>query len=247
LTLTSDPIQLVRDLNPVPKGSLRELAAERADELLTRLHAGVVSAPSIRRDHRWPRYLAVAVTAAVAVAVSVLATQSGTTHQVSPPSTTALPAGPPPMGPAPAGTPVASAAQADALLSFNVVLPSDATPQYMNVYKWDGRQQLQGYYDTASNGLYSVTEEPTTWSVTDLQQRANDWSTGSAQIVMVDGVHVLVGFDRITPGGETDVAWIRGNGASPVITWLVGPWIEGKSFTSQQALSVAADIIGQGG
>jgi hypothetical protein len=244
MTLTSDPIRLVRDLNPVPTSSLRELAAERADELLTRLQTGAVSPPSIRPDHRRRRYLAVAAVAvAVAATVSVVfATQSGTPQQVFPPATSA-PSGTPP----PAGTPVANAAQADALLSFNVVLPSDATPKYMNVYKWDGRQQLEAYYDTASNGLYSLTEEPTSWTVTDLQQKANGWSTGSAEMVMVDGVHVLVGFDRLTPGGETDVAWIRGDGASPVITWLVGPWIEGQSFTNQQALAVAADIIGQGG
>jgi hypothetical protein len=231
MTLTSDPIRVVRDLNPVPTGSVRELAAERADELLTRLRVGEVSTPSIRREHGRRRYLAVAVVAvAVAAAASVLTTQSGTPQQ-----------------PPPAGTPVASAAQADALLSFNVVLPSDASPQYMNVYRWDGRELLAAEYDSASDGLYDLSEEPTTWTVTDLQQWANDWSTGSAQIVMVKGVHVLVGFDKVTPGGETDVAWIRGDGASPVITWLTGPWIEGQSFTNQQALSVAADIIGQGG
>src|SRR5579871_6094621 len=236
-------MQVVRDLNPVPTGSLRELAAERADELLTRLHVGTVSPPSIHPDRRRRRYLAVAVAAMIlAAAVSVLATKSSTPQQVFPPATSA-----PFGGPAPAGTPVANAAQADALLSFNVVLPSDVTPQYMNVYKWDGRELLQAYYDTASNGLYDLSEEPMTWSVSDLQQRADDWSTGSAQIVTVHGVHVLVGFDNVTPGGETDVAWIRGDGASPVVTWLTGPWVEGQSFTTRQALSVAADIIGQGG
>jgi hypothetical protein len=224
MTLTPDPIRVVRDLNPVPTGSLRELAAERADELLTRLHAGAVSPPSIRLDPRRRRYLAIAVAAMiVAAAVSVLAMKS-------PPTST------PSGGPGPVGTPVASAAQADALLSFNVVLPSDASPQYMDVYRWDGRELLQATYDSASDGLYQLTEEPTSWTVTDLQQRANDWSTGSAQIVTVDGVHVLVGFDKVTPGGETDVAWIRGDGASPVITWLTGPWIEGNpSPTSRRS------------
>lgn len=244
MTLSSDPIELVRDLNPVPTGSLQELAAQHKDELLAKLRAGEIaprSIPPLRR-RRYVHVAVVAVAAAVAAGAYALAMQTGTPQQVSPPGATA-----PPGRPAPAGTPVANAAQADALLSFDVVLPSNVTPKYMNVYKWGGRQLLQGYYDTPSDGLYSVSEEPTTWTVTDLERRAADWSSGSAQIVMVDGVHVLVGFDRRTPGGETDVAWIRGDGASPVITWLVGPWIQGQSFTKQQALSVAADIIGQGG
>jgi hypothetical protein len=245
MMLSSDPIELVRDLNPVPTGSLQELAAERRDELLAKLRAGEIaprSIPPLRR-RRSVAVAVVAVVSAVAAGAYALATQTGSAPQVLPPA----PAAPRSGRPAPAGTPVANAAQADALLSFDVVLPSNVTPKYMNVYKWDGRQLLQGYYDTPSDGLYSVSEEPTTWTVTDLERRAAGWNTGSAQIVMVDGVHVLVGFDRRTPGGETDVAWIRGDGASPVITWLVGPWIEGRPFTRQQALAVAADIIGQGG
>ena len=244
MTTVSDAIDLVRQANPFPPGSLRELAAARTDELLTRLRAGEIPARQIRpMSHR--KRLATAAVAALAAAAAgayLLATQAGG-QQVSPPASTVIPSQTPP----PPGTPVASASEADALLSFDVVLPSDATPENMNVYKWDGRQQLQADYNTPTNGLYTLTEEPTSWTVADLERMANDWNTGSAEIVMVGGVHVLVGFDSRTPGGETDIAWIRGDGDSPVITWLVGPWVEGQSFSKQQALSVAADLIGQGG
>lgn len=239
---TSDPIELLRDLNPVSTSSLGALAAERADELLAKLRAGEIASQSVP-PHRRRRYLlptAVALAAAaVATGAYALVTRTATPQQSSPPASTE-----PPGTPAPVGRPVANAAQADALLSFNVVLPSNATAEYMNVYKWDGRQQLQGYYDTSPDGLYSLTEEPTQLSVGDLRQLAKEWKS---KVVVVDGVHVLVREFSTPAPKETFVEWIRGDGATPVLTQLDGPWIEGQPFTEQQALSVAANIIGQGG
>jgi hypothetical protein len=249
MTLTSDPIEVVRDRNPIPAGSLRGLADQRADELIARLRAGEIAAHPIRLDRRRGRYLAVTaiavVAAAAAAAAYVLGTQTGTQRQVAPPALTA-----PSGGPAPAGTPVANAAQADALLPFDVVLPTDATPAYMNVYTFqDGRRQLEAYFDTPSAGVYGLEEEPTDQTVGDLQTLAKTWKAGSAQIVVVGGVHVLVlnTSAQSSSPQETDVGWIRGDGAGAVITWLQGPWIAGQPFTEHQALSVASDIIGQGG
>ena len=162
-----------------------------------------------------------------------------------PSSTTTIPS-----QPAPGGTPVANAAQADALLPFHVVLPSDTTPAYMNVYKLGvGRQLLQAYFDTPAHGPYSLTEKPSDWTVADLRQMAKRWTAGPAKIVVVDGVHVLVEANdlRASVGREIAVSWIRGDGTSPVLTVLDGPWITGHVFTEQQALSIAADIIGHGG
>jgi hypothetical protein len=243
MTMTSDPIDLIRHANPFPRGSLRELSPERTDELLAQLRAGAVPARRVGAMSRRKRHLAIAValTAAAAAGAYLLASHSGRS-----------PASGGKQG-APVGTPVANASQADALLPFDVVLPSDMKPltpeEDMEVHKYDdGRQALQANLYNTPNGTYSLQEqqEPTSWTLADLEKlRPPAWSAQSA-MVMVDGVHVLVSVDR---AGQTTAGWIRGDGPSPVTTWLAGPWDTdpGQSFTKQQALSVAADIISQGG
>jgi len=248
MNMTSDPIDLVRHADPYPPGSLRELSAERTDELLTRLRAGAVPARRIHPLSRRKRHLAIAaaaVLAAGAVAGAFLATYSGRPH-VSPPTSGGL------KGPT-VGTPVANAAQADALLPFDVVLPSSMKPlapeEDMEVYKYDdGRQALQAYFYNTPNGTYSLQEEqePTSWTIADLEKLRPPAGFAQSAMVMVGGVHVLVWVDR---AGQVTAVWIRGDGASPVTTTLAGPWDTdaGQSFSKQQALGVAADIIGQGG
>lgn len=242
---TVDPIDVLRDLNPVPTGSLRELAAARAEHLLPKLRADEIAAPPIR-PYRRRRYVAAttvsaAALAAASVGVYLLATQAGTS-QVSPPASTVSPRG----GPLSSPTPVTNAAAADAFLPFQVVLPSNVKPTSLGVYQQ--AHQLVASYDTPGDGAYELAENPTNETVADLQKLAKTWKVGRAEIVVVDGVHVLVQAESVkSVGRNVTVSWIRGDGTTSVLTWLQGPWIGGRTFTEQQALSVAANMIGQGG
>jgi hypothetical protein len=66
---------------------------------------------------------------------------------------------------------------------------------------------------------------------------------------VVDGVEVLL---QGSSDGSLTASWIRQAGGSPILTWIQGPetakggQVSG-TFTKQQALAVAADIIRQGG
>lgn len=72
MTTAFDPTKILALANPVEPGSLREVAAGRADGLLSALHANQVAAPNLRASHPPTRMIgtaAVAAAAAVVVAV----------------------------------------------------------------------------------------------------------------------------------------------------------------------------------
>src|SRR5947209_7043161 len=80
MNATLDPIDFVCRLNPVPAGSLRDLAAERADELLARLQASELANRSVsapRRQHAYYLAVAAAVLTAVGAAGYAVGTRSG--------------------------------------------------------------------------------------------------------------------------------------------------------------------------
>jgi len=70
MTADSDPIKLLQLVNPVPAGSLREVAAERTEDLLVRLHASQVAAPTLAAPRRRWRPLPVAIAVAGALALT---------------------------------------------------------------------------------------------------------------------------------------------------------------------------------
>jgi hypothetical protein len=72
MTTASDPIKILARANPVEPGSLRKVAAERADGLLSALRANQVAAPSLRSSHP-PRRMIGAAAVAIAAAVVVVA------------------------------------------------------------------------------------------------------------------------------------------------------------------------------
>ncbi len=145
-------------------------------------------------------------------------------------------------------TPVADAAAADALLPFKVVLPSDTTPTSLGVLEQG--HQLDAYFDTPASGPYILVEGPSTETVAMLRETAKRWTVGPIhEIDVVDGVDVLL---QGWSDGSLVASWIRLDGGSKILTWVKGPetaergQVEG-TFTKQQALAVAADIIAQGG
>jgi hypothetical protein len=80
MTALSDPITLLQLANPVPPGSLREVAAEGAEDLLARLRADEVAAPTISMPHRGQiarRSLQIAVAVVIALAIASVATPLG--------------------------------------------------------------------------------------------------------------------------------------------------------------------------
>jgi hypothetical protein len=151
-------------------------------------------------------------------------------------------------GPVRPPTPVADAAAANALLPFTVVLPTDAAPTSMGVY--EESHQLAAYFDTPASGPYNLVEGPTTETVAMLRETAKRWRVGPIrEIDVVDGVDVLL---QGWSDGSLVASWIRLDGGSKILTWVRGPetaergQVEG-TFTKQQALAVADDIIAQGG
>ncbi len=147
-----------------------------------------------------------------------------------------------------AGTPVANAAAADALLPFNVVLPSNATPTSLTVSV--DPQALLGQFDTTPDGSYVLDEQQSNLTVGDLQRLDQHWHPDATHsVVVINGVHVLIQEWR---DGSAEAQWFRGDGADQVLSWVEGPDTEqgqasGQTFSKQQALSVASDIINQGG
>lgn len=195
---------------------------------------------------------AIGVIVAAAVSAYVWATPARSPQpRTSGPAST-IPNGPGVYGPVKPPTPVPDAAAADALLPFQVVLPSSEKPTSLGVYASQGVPQLSGYFDTPSTGPYVLVEQPVgNETVALLEQTAKQWRAGPIhRIVLVGGVHVLL---QGSSDGSLTASWIRGDGAAPVFTWIQGPedathgQLMAQTFTEQQALSVAANIIDQGG
>jgi len=202
----------------------------------------------------WPRITSSRRTAYLVIATLLAAGGAGAYAFLSQLSTTTATS-----RPLSGGTTVTTAAQADAVLPFSVVLPSNVTPVDMTAFPQsaaiaDG-PELIAHFNTPAYGLFDLTEHPTDWTVARLQEFATQWKGGPTHVQIVDGVHVVFGSGPAPSGaapagsaGEENFAiWIRGDGTSPVLTTIDGPWIEGQPFTPQQALAVAADIINQGG
>ena len=203
-----------------------------------------------------PRRMALALAACVAVAAPAVAFSGLLGSSVAPRSPVPTTPSSRPLG---GGTTVTTAAEADAVLPFSVVLPSNATPVNMTAYPQSAGlaqgPELIASFNTPSAGVFELLEYPTDWTVEHLRAMADEWKDGPAHVQVVGGVHVLVGSQPLpsgpapqgSAGNEVSVIWIRGDGTSPVLTVVDGPWIEGQPFTEQQALGVAANIISQGG
>lgn len=136
-------------------------------------------------------------------------------------------------------------AAADARLPFHVVLPS-AKPTGM--WTTDSTRtpvvsrQVVADFRTPIEGVFQLSEKPTDWTVASLRSWADRCTTCTIQkVVLVRGVHVLV---MASPGGALAVSWIRGDGARPLLTSVIGPY---RRFTQESALAVAADVIRRGG
>ena len=206
--------------------------------------ADAVRATQRRRARPWgsPRRIALAAATLLVAAVGafVLVTHSGTN------------AGRKQIGESlfVAPTPVANAAAADALLPFNVVLPSNATPTSLSVSV--DSEALLGHFDTTPNGTYILNEQQNNlnWTVGDLQRLDQYWHPHATHtVVVVKGVRVLV---QEWNNGSVEAQWFRGDGADHVLSFVKGPdteqgQAEGQTFSKQQALAVASDIISQGG
>jgi hypothetical protein len=232
--MRNDPIRRLATANPVP-------------------HDGPLDLPeSVRLLPRMPALgLAVALAALVSAGFAVAAGlgafrtsmpgRASGRHSTSPITLPLSASGP--AGKLYPATPVASVAAANALLSFSVVLPSNATPTQMSVYTRRA-DEFGASFDTPTES-YSLVEATTTdWTVADLQRLAQTWPGAIHEIVSVSGVPVLVHGD---PDGYTTAVWIRGEGESSVYTAVQGPGVAGQTFSEQDALSVAANIIAQGG
>jgi hypothetical protein len=202
------------------------------------------------------RRIALALAVCIAVAASAVAF-SGLLGSSSAPSSRTITT--PPSRPLGGGTTVRTAAEADTVLPFSVVLPSKATPVDMTAYPQSAGlaqgSELIANFNTSSEGVFELVEYPTDWTVAHLQTMADQWKGGPAHVQIVDGVHVLIRSQPLpsgpappgSAGNEISATWIRGDGTSPVLTVVDGPWNEGQPFTEQQALAVAANIISQGG
>jgi zona occludens toxin (predicted ATPase) len=206
--------------------------------------ADAVRATQRRQARPWASPLRVGLAAAVltaaAIGAFVLTTNSGTNSGRTSIDDSGFVA----------PTPVANAAAADALLTFNVVLPSNATPASLTVSV--DAQALDGRFDSTPNGSYVLDEQENNlnWTVADLQRLDQHWHPGATHsVVVIEGVHVLV---QEWSDGSVEAQWFRGDGADRVLSWVEGPDTEqgqssGQTFNEQQALSVVSDIISRGG
>jgi hypothetical protein len=144
---------------------------------------------------------------------------------------------------------VANAAEADALLPFSVVLPSNATATSLTVSQRS--QALYGHFDSSTDGTYVLDEQPSTLTLAGLQEQDRQWhrdATHGAPVV-VNGTQVLI---ETFNDGSVQAQWLRGEGTGEVLTWVEGPDTSqnqpgDQTFSQQQALAVASDIISQGG
>jgi len=154
---------------------------------------------------------------------------------------------------------VSTVEEADARLPFKAVLPSDATPTGgiqvpIAGQPTDASGWLTATFDSA-DGSYLLSQYSSDATVATLQQ----WAAGSAEgciggannctteVVTEDGVHVLV---VESPVFGLRLQWIRGDGASPVMTeldWRRDMPANNVIPSHEAALAIAGDIISQGG
>ncbi len=138
-----------------------------------------------------------------------------------------------------------NAAQANAFLSFNVVLPSNATRMCLAIIGAP-QEGVYGHVDSSTDGSYVLDEAQSSVTLADLQQQGQRRRN---RVVVVNGILVLIQTWR---DGSLQAAWLRGDGADQVLTSVEGPdttqpQANHQTFSKQQALSIASDIISQGG
>ena len=151
-------------------------------------------------------------------------------------------------GPATAPTNVDSAAAAQKLLPFAAVFPSEAAPTSLAVF--EPSHQLMAFFNTSATGPYELVEGPSDETVAMLEETARRWTVGPIhEIDLVDGVVVLL---QGWSDGSLTASWLRSDSGSTILTWIQGPETAARgqvdgTFTKQQALAIASDVIAQGG
>ncbi len=151
-------------------------------------------------------------------------------------------------GPVTVPTNVDSPAAAQKLLPFDAVFPSEATPISLAVFK--PSHQLMAFFNTSATGPYELVEGPSDETVAMLEETAKRWTVGPIhEIDLVDGVEVLL---QGSSDGSLTASWLRSDSGSTILTWIQGPETAARgqvdgTFTKQQALSIASDVIAQGG
>jgi len=151
-------------------------------------------------------------------------------------------------GPTTAPTKVDGAAAAQKLLPFQAVLPSQAAPTSLAVL--EPSHQLMAFFNTSATGPYELVEGPSDETVAMLEETAKQWTVGPIhEIDVIDGVEVLL---QGSSDGSLTASWLRSDSGSTILTWIQGPetaeqgQVDG-TFTKQQAISIASDVIAQGG
>lgn len=240
----SDEIQLLREFRAdIPDMDPGEVQ---------RIYQRATSAePSLRSWFRIPRgrmRYAVALTAIAAAAAGaslphILDSHPSANHSVIPrPNPSLDELGVP-------AVPVSGVKDADALLPFEAVLPSNATAADMQVgdpkMVPPSQAWLSAEFDT-DDGHYQLFERATDATVSTLQGWAEQAGRSCAgctvsDVMVVQEVHVLV---VSSPALGLQLLWVRGDGTSPVLTQLV--WPSGQ-VSEQAALSVARNLINQSG
>ena len=195
--------------------------------------------------------IAVMLAATAAIAVTALVLTTGSARVQSHPADTDVADMPPPNftapHPIPNGLAVSSASAADSVVPFQVVLPSDATPTAIwatdpTIIPANGRS-IVAQFKTPGTGVYQIDERPAgSWSLSTLDWWAQNCQTCTTQkVVTIQGIHVLV---MATPGQSLTVEWIRGDGTTPVLTSIAGPF---DTFTETAALDIAGSLISKNG
>jgi len=151
-------------------------------------------------------------------------------------------------GPTTAPTNVDSAAAAQKLLPFAAVLPSEEAPTSLAVF--ESSHQLMAFFNTSATGPYELVEGPSDETVAMLEETAKRWTVGPIhEIDLVDGVEVLL---QGSSDGSLTASWLRSGSGTTILTWIQGPETAARgqvdgTFTKEQALSIAGDVIAQGG
>lgn len=262
----SDEVQLLRefgadvpDMEPDAVRRIHERATSGGRTLVPGWRHTPFSRPTTA-------FIALTVAALVAISIPIVLGSRGANHDSSlrsnahPRSAVGarerIPTHPPVSagGLVPTSVSVSNVDQANARLPFTAVLPSNATPTDIQVPISTQPSASSGWltaqFDT-TGGSFQLNESSSSDTVTTLQQwastSAQKCSNCTQQVVTQDGVHVLI---LASPIIGLRLAWVRGDGSSPVLTELDwSPDMPANNLipSQQAALAIASDIIRQGG